>query len=87
MNFIEISDGICLRKEEIVAILRKSDGGSVVKTANDAYTSHFSYETIKKLLEMGNIEEKIGGISGNSYIPPTGNAWSGGNFEGQHWRG
>ena len=88
MNFIEISDGICLRKSEIVAVLKKSDGGSTVKIINgDAYVSMYSYETIKQLLEMGNIEEKMSGVSANSYVPPTGNAWSGGNFEGQHWRG
>lgn len=82
MKFIEIKKGFSVRKDEIIAVIEKSDGRSFVKTNEGSYESDFSYSTILQLLEMEKIEETIAANSRNSYAPPAGDV-----FSGQYWRG
>ena len=59
MKFIEIADGISVRKEEIICVERMNEIQSRVTTEYGSYESNFSYSTILALLEMDNIEEKV----------------------------
>ena len=51
MKFIEISDGISIRKSDIEAIKKKEDMFSVVYTKNREYEASFPYITLLQLLE------------------------------------
>ena len=51
MKFIEIKEGICVRKDEVIALESLSTMTCRVILENTAYDSNFSYETIKKILE------------------------------------
>lgn len=59
MKFIEISDGVSVRKEEIICVERMEETKSRVTTEYGIYDSNFPYQTILSLLEMENIEEKV----------------------------
>lgn len=50
--FIEISDGISVRKDEVEAIERGIGNTTVVHTHHQSYTSTFPYEVLLSLLEM-----------------------------------
>lgn len=50
--YIEISDGISVRKDEVEAVERCIGNTSVVHTHHQSYTSTFSYEVLLQLLEM-----------------------------------
>lgn len=58
MKFIQIKEGIIVRKKDIVSIERLEDGGSRVSTINASYDCPFFYESILQLLETEDIEEK-----------------------------
>ena len=59
MKFVEIREGICLRKEDITAIEATADMGCKVYIGSVSYDSIFSYNSLKALLEMSNdVEEK-----------------------------
>lgn len=77
MKFIEISEGVCVRKEDIVSIEKKLTGGSRIATETRIYESDFHYDTILQLLEMEKIEEKVSHVGAD-----TVNLWG-----SQHWRG
>lgn len=77
MKFIEISDGLSIRKDRIVSVKRDVDGSSIIKTDEGSYETNFSYSTILSLLEMEKIEEKVSSVG-----PDTVNLWG-----AQHWRG
>ena len=75
MKFIEIKEGICVRKDDIIAIEALTPMSSRIILENITYDSNFSYYAIKQLLEMDNeIENKMS-------EPPAV------NFSGQHFAG
>lgn len=80
MKFIEISDGVSIRKEEIICVERIDELRSKITTEYGSYESNFSYSTILSLLEMDNVEETMANIS-------RGNQQSNNLFGGQHWAG
>jgi len=51
MKFIEISDGISIRKSDIEAIKKREDMFSVVYTKNREYEASFPYIMLLQLLE------------------------------------
>ena len=60
MKFIEIKEGVCVRKDDIIAIEALTPMSSRIVLENTTYDSNFSYYAIKKLLEMDTeIENKI----------------------------
>lgn len=77
MKFIEISQGVSVKKDEIVSVERKVEGGSRITTENRTYESDFHYATILELLEQDKIEEKVRNVGAD-----TVNLWG-----AQHWRG
>lgn len=86
MKFIAIKDGFSIKKDEIIAVIKNSEGGTTLKTREGSYPSGFSYETILQLLEMDGIEEKI-----SNQVRTTGSnmneMYKDQNFFGQSWRG
>lgn len=54
MNFIEVTDGICIRKDNICCVERTKDGKARIITDSDSYTTNFPYETMLKMLENFN---------------------------------
>ena len=58
MKFIEIAEGLSIRRDKIEAISKNEDNGltSIVKTASNVYDSTFPYAVLLELLES-NIEE------------------------------
>lgn len=59
MKFIQIKDGILVRKSDIVAIERLDNGGCRVLTLNTSYDCDFYYESLMPLLETEDIEELV----------------------------
>ena len=78
MKFLQLKDGICVRKSDIVAVERLDEGGSRVWTMRASYDCPFLYESIIQLLEVEDIEETI---TQQTTLPPN-NLWG-----SQHWRG
>ena len=76
MKFLQINEGICVRKSDIVSVERLDGGGTRVWTASASYDCSFLYESILQLLEIDDIEETVRETS------PTVNLWG-----TQHWRG
>lgn len=74
MKFIEVRDGLYIRKEEILAVEQK-ESGSTIFTEAMIFDSNFPCSTIVSLLEMDNIEEKVAN-------KPIDNLWG-----VQHWAG
>lgn len=69
MKFIEIKEGVCVRKDDITAIESvTSMTCKVIIDNNLTYESHFSYRAIRQLLEMDGIEEKI---NNNAVLPAS----------------
>lgn len=58
MKFIEISDGVSVRKEEIICVERLDGNKSKVKTEYGEYESNFSYNTILIILEKENMSKE-----------------------------
>ena len=58
MKFLEIADGISVKKEEITCVMRVDEYKCTVSTEYATYNSNFSYETMLKLLEMESTGEK-----------------------------
>jgi hypothetical protein len=82
MNFIEVKQGIKIRKSEIICIEKTDDMTCKVYTAIGEYDSIYPYQTLSMLLEMGNIEEQI------STTPAADNRPDRLNLYGaQHWAG
>lgn len=79
MNFLQVKDGISVRKSDIIAIERMEDGGTKVLTMNTMYECPFLYESILTLLEMEDLEEKV---ASNPQQQPFAGMWG-----TQHWRG
>lgn len=59
MRFIELKDGVSVKKEDIIMVERIDTGGTRVTTENTSIESIFPYETILQLLENDAIEENI----------------------------
>ncbi len=59
MIFIELKEGFCVRKSEIIAIEDIGENRSKIYTLLGEFESNFPYSSIKSLLEMGEIEEKV----------------------------
>lgn len=59
MKFVQIKDGVAVRKSDIVSVERLDQGGTRVWTLNTSYDCPFLYESILQLLEVEDIEEKI----------------------------
>lgn len=80
MKFIEIREGISVRKDEIVSVERQENGVSRITTENQSFESNFPYETILKILEMDGIEEKL--VNRMNVVNDGTNL-----FSNQHWAG
>ena len=77
MKFIQLRDGIAVRKTDIISVEKLSEGGSRVWTQSASYDCPFLYDSILQLLEVEDIEETI-----------TSNKDNGRNlFGNQHWAG
>ena len=59
MKFISLSDGISVKKSEILMVERLPLGGCRVTTESTSTESIFPYETILALLENDAIEESF----------------------------
>lgn len=59
MKFLQIRDGVCVRKSDIVSVERLDVGGSRIWTTGTSYDCPFLYESILQLLEVEDIEETI----------------------------
>lgn len=78
MKFIQIKDGVCVRKSAIESIERLETGGTKVFTNSAVYECPFVYEAIRQLLEIEDIEEQV-----QVKAPPAGE----GSWGSQFWRG
>lgn len=78
MNFIQIREGVAIRKSDIIAVEKLDSGGTRVLTLNTAYECPFLYDSILTLLEIEDIETKVTEQQSN----PSVNLWG-----AQHWRG
>lgn len=74
---MQLKDGVCVRKSDVVAVERLDEGGSRVWTTNTSYDCPFLYESILQLLEVEDMEEKV--INEKS---PSNSFWG-----SQHWAG
>ncbi len=59
MKFIAVSDGVSIKKSEIIMVERLLGGGTRVTTENTSTESIFPYETILAMLENDSIEETV----------------------------
>ena len=59
MKFLQLRDGIAVRKTDIVSVERLDEGGSRVWTTQTSYDCPFLYESILQLLEIEDIEETV----------------------------
>ncbi len=73
MKFVEIKEGVCLRKEDITAIEATADMGCKVYIGSVVYDSIFSYGSLKALLEMSNDVEE----TASNYQQESGQYWAG----------
>lgn len=64
MNFIEIKEGVSLRKSSIISVEKVNDKTIRVETDKHMYTSSFSYETILKILEADDSNKYSGRWNG-----------------------
>lgn len=78
MKFIEIKEGLSIRKDGILGVEVNPNGGTTIITSYGSYESNFPYSSILMLLESGNIEESV--VNASRGAQP----WE---FSGQHWRG
>ena len=76
MKFIQLKEGVAVRKSDIISVEKIETGGTRVLTLNTAYESPFMYESILQLLEIEDIEETI------ESSPDKVNLWG-----AQHWAG
>lgn len=79
MTFLQVKDGVSVRKSDIIAIERMENGGTRVLTMNTMYECPFLYESILTLLETEDIEERV-------VAPQTQQPFAG-MWGTQHWRG
>lgn len=61
MKFIEIREGLSVRKDEIISVEQLDGMTSRINTESQSFESNFPYTTILMLLEKDRIEESIGG--------------------------
>ena len=81
MKFIEVKEGVCIKKDEIIMIERIDGNGTRITTESTSVESIFPYETILSLLENDAIEEQI--KNKVTEVPrETFNMWGGQHFAG-----
>lgn len=59
MKFLSVSDGVSIKKSEIIMVSRLDGGGTRVTTSTSSVESIFPYETILSMLENDMIEENV----------------------------
>lgn len=70
MRFIEIADGVSVKKCEVLCVMRLDEFRSKVVMEYGEYESNFSYGTMLKLLEMDNGGDDDSGNSPTTNIYP-----------------
>jgi hypothetical protein len=61
MKFVEIREGLSVKKDCIEALEKTEDGNCRVITQGNTFDSTFPYESLRALLGMPDIEEKLSG--------------------------
>ena len=80
MKFIQLKEGIFVRKSDIVAVEELEEGGSRVLTLNTAYDTPWMAESILQLLEIEDVEERV---KSEAELKPM----TVGLFQGQYFAG
>ena len=64
MKFVQLREGIAVRKSDIVSVEKLDDGGSRVWTNSASYDCPFLYESILQLLEIEEAKKEFAASMG-----------------------
>lgn len=81
MKFIQLKDGVSIKKDQIIMIERLEEGGTRITTDALSVESIFPYETILSLVENDAIEEMIKKSVARETLPDV-NLWGQQHFAG-----